>query len=557
MNYRIGIAALWLFALAACSTRQALPTLPAANTQSDTINADILTAAFSSDTPTAYAPLEQLAFETEWHDTAKTAHYQTLRLSEDAAARFPALAGSLDTLNDDIAALSSRGAELMGGSEESDTAYEKRGLYVKRADAEVFSLLVGAESCIGSGRPVTHCESHTYDTASGMPLTITDVLTSTDELPALLGAKLKARYDGGFLDDPEETLRTYITSEDAPLVWTLSGEGITFWFESGTVASRADGTLSATVLFSEAPKLFAERFCTLPDSYVLALGEGEIETIRPEGVGNALPVSVGRSASAVYGGSDIWTVRVGDHVLTEELTAPCENVTAYVIRENGRQYLLAELRDGAYTASLKLYDLTAGIPTVICELPETGLAFHRTETGLACAVPRTLTSFELSEIVDLLGTTVGTRTYSLVGGTRLRTDDTTYDLLAFGENGEERTLTTKYELLLPTCDSASPEQTGEEKVVLSGTRCFYVSADTEGHMVLLLHDGTYVRLDTDAVRGTLLSETVGGVDAHELFDGIWYRSDEAYAAPETYEPYFTEEPVPEGGTEEETAAEEA
>lgn len=114
-----------------------------------------------------------------------------------------------------------------------------------------------------------------YDSATGDVLLITDVLTDISSLPTLLSEKIIAVYGDEY--ESYDSLQGYLEEEYGPedYNWTMSYQGITFYFNPYEIASYAEGIIQTTLWFDEIQELIKAEYTDVPKGgYAMTLPLG-------------------------------------------------------------------------------------------------------------------------------------------------------------------------------------------------------------------------------------------------------------------------------------------
>lgn len=136
-----------------------------------------------------------------------------------------------------------------------------------------------------------------YDTQTGQPLDLTDVIKDMTQIPALVEKELNSHlWAGDFYS--ETVIQDYFqnTPEDG-ISWTLDYNGVTFYFGDGDLSEPGNGGQTATISFAEYPELFEEKYMNVPEAYMVSLpldssfftdldGDGTLEELNVTGFKN-------------------------------------------------------------------------------------------------------------------------------------------------------------------------------------------------------------------------------------------------------------------------------
>lgn len=156
--------------------------------------------------------------------------------------------------------------KLLNDSEAFSTCVSTLDLQVRRADSVAVSIV---EDYNSENDRFFNCLN--YDTESGKLLALSDVVTDIAKIPEIVEKVIMNR-----IGEEEPFGKTAIpdyfknTSEE-DIAWVLEYNGITFYFEPGTVSPTNFGIQTVTVTFAEYPDLFKGKYTAVPDAYAVSL----------------------------------------------------------------------------------------------------------------------------------------------------------------------------------------------------------------------------------------------------------------------------------------------
>ncbi|MBQ7836996.1 MAG: hypothetical protein IJ395_00050 [Clostridia bacterium] len=156
--------------------------------------------------------------------------------------------------------------EFLNDSEAFSTYVSTLDVQVRRADSVAVSIL---EDYNSETERSFNCLN--YDTESGKPLALSDVVTDVAKLPSIVEKEVINRIFQG--DSAVETaIPDYFkNTHEENITWVLEYNGITFYFEPGAVAPTNFGIQTATVTFAEYPDLFYKKYTAVPNAYTVSL----------------------------------------------------------------------------------------------------------------------------------------------------------------------------------------------------------------------------------------------------------------------------------------------
>ena len=224
-----------------------------------------------------------------------------------------ALADALDRLSAELYDEAMDLAEDLDELPLGDTLYSGQiAQTVTRADENCLSLLFEEQRNDGTDEPDWEYEAYNFDPATGAELTLGDVFDDAGMLPDMLETRLRERYPQTEFKDlwPVVSSGTVWeeqgqTEPDPEFEWTLSYEGVEFYFEPGLIADYAAGPFHVTVRYVDEPIAVAAKFRRIPAAYAELLehpaertldldSDGQLDTLLTE-----IPAQFGESGWAV------------------------------------------------------------------------------------------------------------------------------------------------------------------------------------------------------------------------------------------------------------------
>lgn len=219
----------------------------------------------------------------EWDDEILLAlsEYNAVTLSGDDTQKFPALAEALEQRkNMAVRSMEDEFDNLLATAKEeltlldADSFVTKEStldVQIRRADSVAFSILSDSFLVYGDIND-RYLNGTTYDTVTGEPLMLTDIIKDMSKIPEIVKKELTSHtWTGEFIS--ETAVEDYFreTPEDG-IAWTLDYNGVTFYFGNLDIAEIGrNGRLAATVSFVEYPELFNEKYMAVPEAYIVEL----------------------------------------------------------------------------------------------------------------------------------------------------------------------------------------------------------------------------------------------------------------------------------------------
>ena len=455
-------------------------------------------------------------YETDGYRDLCTASWEYLALMDDA---YPALADALWEWNTDqsVGAYSFVQEFLAGAKETMAQSPEYFGGFtyeseytVQRADSLVLSVREDVSSYTGGVHPNYGTVGLNFDTATGARLELTDVLTKTDGLNKLLAEKLRGKYPSEPFAGLDELLMTYSPESYS---WTLSYQGITFYFSPYEIAPYAAGLLTATIWFDEIPELFREEYTVTPkDGYAMALPqwfEVEVDLNRGDDVRDTLSVN---NWIGEYGAQYLKLQLNGQEYLEESWCA--FSMKSYLICPGDSGfYLCVEASGENDYCTIYTYDLSSETPRIVADY--SGAGFRNVwdpDAGIDgvfyTEVFNDPVEFTLGSKCNLLGTKTAFRRYTVeTDGTFLPLQDI-YDL----ERNPDPIVSA-----IPLEVTLLPQNTAE--TVPAGTEFTFLRTDNESWVDLVMKDGRECRIEIKEIDWT---PTINGVPEWECFVNLMY-----------------------------------
>lgn len=459
----------------------------------------------------------------EWNENnvVSRVSWNTLRLSEEDERNFPKLKKAFDELNQD--ALTSAqatiyelqdSAEFFQGDEYNPMyLYSDSEIFVQRADSCLLSYLEELSAYSGGAHSNYFCAGVNFVPETGEILELTDILTDTEDLPAILQEKLEKKYDDCV--DIQGNQAQKILEKYAPedYQWTVDYQGITFWFSPYELASFAAGTLSVKIYFDEMSDIFDEKYQTAPsENYVISLPEfldADFDLV--EGDGKTDIITIEESFDD-YGNYNMLSVTVNGKTKTDEINYAYEFDT-YLVHMGDKNYIYSDSCSDNDYHMFCTWDINRKTPVVTDELYGTQMKYEFVEEDFnGGIVYKTVfnnpSSFSLETRMDILGTRGATANYkaSEKDGAPEMTDE------AYTFN-ESESITLKIPLEAEILPDMGREELGE------GMYLTPYRTDGETYVDLMTEDSWVVRFEIDI---SDWPRTVNGIPEYECFDNLMY-----------------------------------
>ena len=464
------------------------------------------------------------------YTTLCTVSWQNLILDEESAKEYPQLAETLIERNRQMEeSYQSMKEELMVSAMEiyeygrdyytplnSSSAY-----YVERADENILSIRVDSSDYWGGAHGMYSSVGVNYNVNTGEELTLTDVLKSTEELPALLCENIVAQFpeEKDVFDTLEVTLEGY-TPENYS--WTMGYDGITFYFQPYEIAYYAMGLIKATISFDEMPELFQKEYTQSPqEGYCTALAiykDYTLDLDSEDGAVNNLWLSehYDTTEEIEYGLKRL-SITLDDMVYIEPDVYGFE-VNPYLVcigsKENKKYYLYVETIAENDYETLSVYDLNHGGIALSGRLYGTGFAgmWKADEGEYGVYYQNVLLrpqEIQLTTKLDILGSWWGVKNYQVNEEDGMPQPDSKY----YEIWGITQATTSKIPLevtMLPLRN---------KKELPAGTNFYAIRTDGETFVDWRLDNGkecrTYVERDEWYFK-------INGIDEYDCFETLLY-----------------------------------
>ena len=147
--------------------------------------------------------------------------------------------------------------------------YDKSDTIIRRADSVVLSLMEEIEDYMGGVHGMYGYFGVNFDTATGKHLQISDICNDTEKLLSAILMRLHEDSPRSPFENAEEYIKNQIINDE--INFTVEPSGVSFHFNPYEIGSYAEGLFTATLLFSEYPDLFKEKYQQLPKAYCQTL----------------------------------------------------------------------------------------------------------------------------------------------------------------------------------------------------------------------------------------------------------------------------------------------
>ena len=143
--------------------------------------------------------------------------------------------------------------------------YSNNELIICRADSVVLSVLENIADYMGGVHGIYGYFGVNFDSETGTIIKISDICTNNEDLVKAIMTRLHEDSPNSPFEDAEE----YITQQiaDGSIKFTIEPKSISFHFNPYEIGSYAEGLFTATLLFSDFPDLFNQKYTQIPEQY--------------------------------------------------------------------------------------------------------------------------------------------------------------------------------------------------------------------------------------------------------------------------------------------------
>ncbi len=458
----------------------------------------------------------------EWNDNnvILNVSWDKLKLSDSDAEKYPNLKKTFDKLNAD--ALENATAymnELWYAAEEcSGDEYNplylnhKFDVFVQRADSKLISYMEEMYLYSGGIHPDYKYTGVNIDPETGKRLLITDVITTMDELPEILSAKIREKYDYVAFGEnqPAATLLGYSADD---YQWTMDYQGITFWFSPYDIASYTVGPLSVKIYFNAFPELFNEKYTKAPsENYVIKLPLGQSVDFDLNPNDNKTDTLYLYESIDEYGEYSMLSVTVNSETAVDEINYAYD-FDVYLAHMGNKNYIYSDSSSDNDYHMLCIWDINHSIPMQIEALYGTEIYSEYIEEGFEDGVVyKTVFNnpdkLKLEKRFEILGTRGGVASFKINATNGMpEMTDTAYTF-NYG-HGVKCAMSLD---VVVVSDNKSKE-------LPKGTELVPYQTDGKAFVDLKTENGSVVRLNIDATNWPIM---VNGIPEDECFEELLY-----------------------------------
>lgn len=212
--------------------------------------------------------------------------------------------------------------------------------YIMRSDESIVSILNYEEYNYTGAKTMYSRESCNFDTRTGKILSFLDVVKDDESFFELVDALAKKDYQESNITKPSEYAKGLKENDYKDLVWTVSPEGVTVYFDTETLGSFTDGPQVITVCFDEDDDLFESKYINKEKDYVFPiLADNMTLHIDTDGDGERESVYVENKYEQDKESLDIYTTGLEIFVGDESKSFEDSEGSAYIVKKSGKYYV--------------------------------------------------------------------------------------------------------------------------------------------------------------------------------------------------------------------------
>ena len=400
-----------------------------------------------------------------------------------------------------------------------------REIELKRADSQVLSFINAETAFLGGVHGSYYENTVVFDTETGEKLELTDVLTDLDSVYKLVVENLEENYEKDwFYEGYEEWLYEMFyepeSETSSPVEWVLTMEGLEFRFSPYVLGPWASGCFEAKIPYVGYEELFQEKYLSKVE-HPIRMIEPETELLidtNGDGLDERVWFTVewdentyNTTLTVNRNGNNKDGAVVNTSVVKDDIYGWFQR--AYLMyTEDNVPYLYAEFGMDNDWEKLEIVRLAETESKTDMEyVGGTRNAIY----GHFVSDPR---QFALYDRVDVLGTYMSFKNYSVGADGMPETDDEMYQI-ANAYFQWEYALTSKKDLNVMIHVDGSEERS--EEILPKGTKFRPRMTDGSSVIVMELEDGRYCDIRVEKRPDDYIFY-VNGVSEYDLFENLPY-----------------------------------
>ena len=412
--------------------------------------------------------------------------------------------------------------------------------YVQRADDDVFSYAVVADSFQGGAHGYVGTGGYNYDPKTGKEYKLSDIIKDEEELKKVLIKKLNENYsaDIEWFEDLEKTFSQYGDNSDYQFNWFIEPYGVTFVFNPYELAAYAYGAQEVTISFDEDADLFTGKVGKAENGYAMRFPMYDVLSVDVDGDGKQDRIQVAPeydydsydSYTHTYNYEGLNVVLNGKSLTDKEGAAgySWDYILYLVCDKNGKYYIYVDTTGDNDWETLIVYSLSDGGVKKVDELSGNGIRVSVEDDemegwGAALFDP---SYFEMGQRCDTISSVYGTRFYHISDDGE-PVPETDYITIT-----SDLTLKSSIELEAEylgetediTMNAAELKSTGTKETLPAGTEFKLWRSDCETYTDCLVggDNGTYKvyrlyhEVNSEGFR------TINGVELEDCFESLFF-----------------------------------
>ncbi len=174
---------------------------------------------------------------------------------------------AVDRLNVELEARAKKDFDDLKQTPMQSDIYSETHVSIVRYDDEVLSILLANDYYAGGPHPWRSYSGRTYDTVTGQPLSVGDVVRSEEDLAGLLDAYIRGVAGANEEEYAGPSASELLSDGSTQSAWVVGYDGLGVYVDAGTCMSYAAGEICAFYPFALHQDLFEKRMLSVPSSW--------------------------------------------------------------------------------------------------------------------------------------------------------------------------------------------------------------------------------------------------------------------------------------------------
>ncbi len=469
--------------------------------------------------------------EEDTYNNLYSVEYETFILSDTTRKYYPGLSKAIDDFNKETEAVllgpgqsiehsfdeAVRDAKQMAEeSEYFSEFFDKNSASITRLDDKLLSIEVFFTSYYGGAHAYYGNTGYTYDAETGKRLSLTDIVSSMEDLRTAAREIFSRDYPVMMEEDYTVDIFNEAFDDENSLNWTMGPESLKLYFNPYHLASFAEGQQTLELRYDIFPDLFNKGYGAETDDWVVKTqsmftdldGDGSLDYIN-------VMINSEYNEEYEYSYNTSFEITAGNETKVVEYYD--YDMDIYIARRNGSVFLILDsLSDNDYH-NIFQYELTGDD---IIDLGEQSGAFTSADGSYEYGegyytTPRPCVYnpdyFYISNRMNLVSTYDGVRACRIGDSGVIEPVDKAFSSYT------EITLTSRMDLDVEIVDEEG-NVTGSD-TIKSGSAFVPYKSDNETYVDFKLSDGRLARVNVD---DSQWPHKVNGMDLEEVFDGTLF-----------------------------------